>query len=60
MTISGQPICQFSCPPGKQPFEQIVFGARNIEKYKHVLQTNGKIVTSIPSALHSHKPPLQG
>lgn len=52
-----EPICNFSDPPGKQPFEQIVLGCNNnnIKQFD-----DGKIIISIPSALHSHKPPLIG
>ncbi|KAL3278363.1 hypothetical protein HHI36_013692 [Cryptolaemus montrouzieri] len=56
VTQSGEVICSFSPPPGKQPFEQIIFGCRNSRKFRN--PPNAKIVVSVPSALHSHKPPL--
>lgn len=60
ITVSGQPVCPFLHPPGKQPFEQIVFAAKDVKRYEDLTQADGKIVASVPSALHSHKPPLQG
>lgn len=56
ITKSGEPICSFSEPPGKQPYEQIIFGCKNTRRFKK--PPNGKLVMSVPSALHSHKPPL--
>ncbi|KAF5307138.1 hypothetical protein FQR65_LT00654 [Abscondita terminalis] len=57
ITTSGDTICNFSDPPGKQPFEQIVIGVKH-NSNKALLNLNGKLVVSVPSALHSHKPPL--
>lgn len=54
ITKSGDPICDFSDLPRKQPYEKIIFGA----KRSFQLPENGKLVVSIPSAIHSHKPPL--
>ncbi|KAJ3647828.1 hypothetical protein Zmor_019685 [Zophobas morio] len=54
VTQMGVPICEFAQPPRKQPFEQIVFGGRGSEG----LLPCDKVVISVPSALHSHKPPL--
>lgn len=58
VTKSGIPVCQFSQPPRRQPFEQIILGcvpSRSLAK-----PPSGKLVLSVPSALHSHKPPLIG
>ncbi|XP_076251443.1 methyltransferase like 4 isoform X2 [Rhynchophorus ferrugineus] len=55
ITTLGDPICEFSEPPGKQPFEQIIFGYRNPSK---CLPDSGKLLISVPSAIHSSKPPL--
>lgn len=52
-----EPICNFTDPPGKQPFEQIIFGCNN-DSIKDL--SDGKLIISTPSALHSHKPPLIG
>ncbi|XP_030760889.1 methyltransferase-like protein 4 [Sitophilus oryzae] len=56
VTMSGEPVCKFSEPPGKQPFEQIIFACKNPEK--NPIPESGKLLISIPSAIHSHKPPL--
>ncbi|KAJ8883411.1 hypothetical protein PR048_015254 [Dryococelus australis] len=58
VTCGGQTVCAYSVPPGKQPFEQIVFGWFQIEGRTYPLPEDGKIIVSVPSALHSHKPPL--
>lgn len=60
VTMSGLPICPFSEPPGKQPFEQLVFGIRADEEMLHSRPPDGKIILSVPSAIHSHKPPISG
>jgi len=55
-------ICKFSKPPGKQPFERILFGrtsfGEQVAEFKN--PEDGKIILSVPSAIHSHKPPLYG
>ncbi|KAL1501411.1 hypothetical protein ABEB36_006735 [Hypothenemus hampei] len=56
VTINGEPICDFSRPPGKQPFEQILIAKKGGEN--ELIPTDGKLIVSIPSAIHSHKPPL--
>ncbi|XP_046388173.1 N(6)-adenine-specific methyltransferase METTL4 [Ischnura elegans] len=63
VTKFGEPVCQFHPPPGKQPFEQIVFGRRrkdDDEEGDDIVAEwkSNKVVASVPSALHSHKPPL--
>ncbi|XP_021936131.1 methyltransferase-like protein 4 isoform X2 [Zootermopsis nevadensis] len=58
VTRGGEPVCQFSEPPGKQPFEQIVFGYKKGGKRKQPLPEPGRVILSVPSAIHSHKPPL--
>lgn len=55
VTSNGKPVCPFSLPPGKQPYEQIIFACRgNLVS----IPFSCKLVVSIPSAIHSHKPPL--
>lgn len=55
ITLKGESVCPFSLPPGKQPYEKIVFGYRgNLRS----LPLDSKLVVSVPSAIHSHKPPL--
>ncbi|PSN46164.1 hypothetical protein C0J52_20929 [Blattella germanica] len=58
VTHEGKPVCHFSPPPGKQPFEQIVFGRRKGGKRDQPLPEANKLLVSVPSAIHSHKPPL--
>lgn len=60
MTTSGEPVCPFAPPNGKQPFEQVVLACKNSCNYEKLNALNGKIIVSVPSALHSHKPPLEG
>ncbi|XP_018571183.1 methyltransferase-like protein 4 [Anoplophora glabripennis] len=55
ITSTGKPVCSFSLPPGKQPYEQIIFGCRG---NLCTIPFNSKLVVSVPSAIHSHKPPL--
>lgn len=54
VTKFGEPICGFSKPPGKQPFEQIIIAGKT--KLKE--EDRNKVIVSCPSAIHSHKPPL--
>ncbi|KAJ1523939.1 hypothetical protein ONE63_010488 [Megalurothrips usitatus] len=58
VTQSGHPVCPFSEPPGKQPFEQLIFGVRPEEIDLYCRPQDGKILMSVPSAIHSHKPPI--
>nr|CAD7569452.1 unnamed protein product [Timema californicum] len=58
VTRSGKPVCSFSDPPGKQPFEQIIFGWKETKERVLPLPPDGMVVVSVPSAIHSHKPPL--
>ncbi|XP_049787305.1 N(6)-adenine-specific methyltransferase METTL4 [Schistocerca cancellata] len=58
VTRSGIPVCNFSEPPNKQPFEQILFAHQLCTPRSFPLPEDGKIVISVPSAIHSHKPPL--
>ena len=60
VTQSGELVCPFSEPPGKQPFEQLVFGVRPDEIGMFPRPDDGKIFMSVPSAIHSHKPPISG
>ncbi|KAG8236409.1 hypothetical protein J437_LFUL012830 [Ladona fulva] len=64
VTKYGDPVCHFNPPPGRQPFEQIVFGKRLSNKIheddEKIPWEDGKVIASVPSAIHSHKPPLSG
>lgn len=56
VTQAGDTICNFNSAPGKQPYELLILGSV-LEKDK-VNIPDGKLMISIPSAVHSHKPPL--
>ncbi|XP_058805171.1 N(6)-adenine-specific methyltransferase METTL4 isoform X2 [Phymastichus coffea] len=56
ITQNGYPICDFNDSHGKQPYEQIIFGSTASNKNQNI--PDKKILISIPSAAHSHKPPL--
>ncbi|XP_066253507.1 N(6)-adenine-specific methyltransferase METTL4 [Euwallacea similis] len=57
ITLSGEPICEFSEPPGKQPFEHILIAMKGKISNQR-LPPDGKLIVTVPSAIHSHKPPL--
>ncbi|KAL0113067.1 hypothetical protein PUN28_012355 [Cardiocondyla obscurior] len=56
VTQTGDTICNFNSAPGKQPYELLILGSA-LEKNK-VNIPDGKLMISVPSAVHSHKPPL--
>lgn len=56
VTQAGDTICNFNSAPGKQPYELLVLGTA-LEKGKIDIP-GGKLMISVPSAVHSHKPPL--
>lgn len=56
VTIDLEPICEFSVGSKKQPYERLILGKAGDIK----LIPDGMLLASIPSALHSHKPPLLG
>ena len=61
ITKSGQPVCKFNELNKKQPYEQIFVAANSASKKDFsTLIEKEKIIYSIPSAFHSHKPPLIG
>lgn len=51
-------MCDFSQSLGKQPFERIIFGVKKNSARAIPNPDNKKVIMSIPSAIHSHKPPL--
>ncbi|XP_059480374.1 N(6)-adenine-specific methyltransferase METTL4 isoform X2 [Neocloeon triangulifer] len=57
VTKAGETVCAFSQPPGKQPYERIIF-ARKICKTDLPNPVDKQVLISVPSAVHSHKPPL--
>uniref|UniRef100_A0A2A4K995 Methyltransferase-like protein 4 n=1 Tax=Heliothis virescens TaxID=7102 RepID=A0A2A4K995_HELVI len=54
VTVDLQPICGFGTGSKKQPYERIILG--KVGDVNDVLDS--QLVVSVPSALHSHKPPL--
>ncbi|KAL6435324.1 hypothetical protein ACFW04_005383 [Cataglyphis niger] len=56
VTQAGNTICNFNSTPGKQPFELLILGSALEEDKMNI--PNSKLMISIPSAVHSHKPPL--
>lgn len=58
MTQAGDTICNFNSTPGKQPYELLILGSA-LENNK-VDIPDGRLMISVPSAVHSHKPPLTG
>uniref|UniRef100_A0A182YM83 Uncharacterized protein n=1 Tax=Anopheles stephensi TaxID=30069 RepID=A0A182YM83_ANOST len=57
VTSAGQPVCKFNEPQQKQPYERLFIGlpagstmAKSIPRERFLY--------SVPSAIHSHKPPL--
>lgn len=53
----GNTICNFISTPGKQPYELIILGCASDV---NVNIPDSKLIISVPSAVHSHKPPLIG
>nr|XP_014273442.1 methyltransferase-like protein 4 isoform X2 [Halyomorpha halys] len=56
VTDSGEPVCSFTNSNGKRPYERIIFGASQKRRFQNPEEF--KCFLSVPSALHSHKPPL--
>lgn len=59
LTTSGETVCDFGLPLQKQPFEQLFIACPNgaaVDLFKELCQT--RYLFSVPSAIHSHKPPL--
>ncbi|KAK9510384.1 hypothetical protein O3M35_005180 [Rhynocoris fuscipes] len=56
VTQTGEPVCNVAGKGDKKPYERLIFGAvktRNLHNPER-----GKVIISVPSAVHSHKPPL--
>ncbi|XP_025158299.1 methyltransferase-like protein 4 isoform X2 [Harpegnathos saltator] len=58
VTQAGDTICNFNLAPGKQPYELLILGSALKEDKMNI--PDGKLVVSVPSAVHSHKPPVTG
>lgn len=59
ITKFGEPICEFGSPLKKQPFERL-FIACPAEMSRTINIPAENFIYSVPSAIHSHKPPLEG
>ena len=60
VTTSGKLVCPWNGPSGKHPFERIILArpsARNETTVSEI--PDGRLVVSVPCAIHSFKPPLQ-
>lgn len=55
VTMDLQPLCQFGSGFMKQPYERIMIG-----RVGDIDVPESRLVVGVPSALHSHKPPLIG
>lgn len=55
VTVDLKPVCPFGTGYMKQPFERIMIG-----RVGDVEVPENQLIVSVPSALHSHKPPLLG
>nr|XP_018897706.1 PREDICTED: methyltransferase-like protein 4 [Bemisia tabaci] len=58
VTKSGDPVCPFSEPCQKQPFERIIIASRSQDLKSKFAALDKRLILSVPSAIHSHKPPL--
>ena len=56
VTQVGATICNFNLALGKQPYELLVLGSVLDGNETNI--PDGKLLISVPSAVHSHKPPL--
>lgn len=61
ITQSGHTVCDFGLPLQKQPFEQLFVACHvdsDMERFTSLVDS--RYVFSVPSAVHSHKPPILG
>ena len=57
VTRSGEPICPLDIyAQSKLPYERLLVAETNPSQA--VTKSDGSIIVSVPSAIHSHKPPL--
>uniref|UniRef100_A0A182S7Q3 Methyltransferase-like protein 4 n=1 Tax=Anopheles maculatus TaxID=74869 RepID=A0A182S7Q3_9DIPT len=59
VTTTGQPVCKFNEPHQKQPYERLFIGVPAGSSIAKSVP-HERFLYSIPSAIHSHKPPLYG
>lgn len=58
VTEMGIPVCDFSQPLGKQPYERLIFGVKKNFSRTYNNPEENKVIVSVPSSIHSQKPPL--
>lgn len=58
VTATGEPIIPYSGEGSKQPFERLMFGCEAGRPHK--IPEDFKCIISVPSSIHSHKPPING
>ncbi|XP_059622008.1 N(6)-adenine-specific methyltransferase METTL4 [Phlebotomus argentipes] len=60
VTKQGEPICSFGEEEKKQPFERIIVAAKDTPENTSLIEKIPRdlMLVSIPSSIHSHKPPL--
>ncbi|KAK0090781.1 hypothetical protein PV325_003801 [Microctonus aethiopoides] len=56
VTQSGHVVCDFNYNEGKQPYELLIFGVLCTNQISTI--PDNKLLVSVPSAIHSHKPPI--
>lgn len=59
ITKYGETICDFDLPLKKQPFERIFIACHTDSTHEFNIPDE-KLIYSVPSGIHSHKPPLHG
>lgn len=59
ITKYGKPVCEFSNTNKKQPFESIFIAVKTNSDLEQKIDKD-RILFSVPSIIHSHKPPLMG
>lgn len=61
VTRTGRPVCQFREPLQKQPFERLFVACHadsDVQRFDGLREP--RFLFSVPSAVHSHKPPVIG
>ncbi|XP_042867106.1 DNA N6-methyl methyltransferase-like [Penaeus japonicus] len=57
VTKAGEPVTPFPASHGKRPYERLLVASR-CAKYKDTIPERF-VICSVPSGIHSHKPPLE-
>ncbi|XP_043273744.1 N(6)-adenine-specific methyltransferase METTL4 isoform X2 [Venturia canescens] len=56
VTQSGNTVCEFNFTNEKQPYEILIFGRKILGNETKI--PDKKLIVSVPSCVHSHKPPI--